>query len=159
MSTDARPRQPSLRVIVLLIALSAPLALGIETLFRVHVLARILGPALDEVRTFFSPTTTRVAWLLVGATVVAGFVGIAVTRAVVRKLLHEPDPVQRARRLTDRTILLTSIPQVPAVLATLCFTAGAQLLPVLLAMLVSTAFVLVQGFVGERISIDPRMRS
>lgn len=149
MSIESSPL-PSLRVVVLLIAASAPLALGIETLFRVQVLARILGPSLDEVRTFFSPHTTRAAWLMVGATVLAGFVGMAVTRAALRKVAREPDAARREGLLRDRTLLLTSIPQVPAILATLCFTAGASLVPVVVAMLISTAFVLVQGFAGER---------
>jgi hypothetical protein len=148
VSTEGRL---SLRVIVLLIALSAPLALAIETLFRVHVLGRIIGPALDEVRSHFSPTTTRVAWVMVGVTVVAGLLGLVATRAALRKLAREPDTAQRMRRLIDRTLLLTSIPQVPAVFATFCFTAGAELLPVLVSMVISTGFVLVQGFGGERV--------
>lgn len=150
MSTEAGVAAPSLRVVVLLIAISAPLALAIETLFRVQVLGRILGPALDEVRTYFSPQTTAMAYLMVGATVVAGVVGIVATRAAVRRIASEPDPARRARLLRDRTLLLTSIPQIPAIVATLCFTAGAELAPVLVAMAISTVFVLVQGFAGER---------
>ncbi len=139
-----------LRLIVLVIALSAPLALGVETLLRKQVLGRILGPDLDEVRGFFSPQTTRAAWVMVGATLVAGLVGVLVTRVAIRRLAREPDPAARARMLRDRLLLLTSIPQIPAIAATLCFMAGSRLLPVLIAMAISTLFVLVQGFAGER---------
>jgi hypothetical protein len=143
-------RPLDLRLVVLFIATSAPLALGIETLMRTQVIARILGPSLDEVRGFFSPQLTRLAWMMVAATVVAGGLGIMVTQLAVRRIASEPDPAIRARKLRDRVLLLTSIPQIPAIFATLCFTAGARLLPVMIAMAVSTAFVLLQGFTGRR---------
>ncbi|MFV8751365.1 hypothetical protein ACNOYE_12540 [Nannocystaceae bacterium ST9] len=154
MSTDS-PRSTDsptidLRLVVLIIALSAPLALGVETLLRTQVLARILGPELDELREFFSPQTTKVAWLMVGVTGLAGVIGMIVTRLALRPLAREPDPAVRAGKLRDRLLLLTSIPQVPAIVATLCFMAGSRLLPVMVAMAVSTAFVLIQGFSGER---------
>lgn len=150
MSTDpTEPRPLDLRLIVVFIALSAPLALGIETLMRTQVIARILGPSLDEVRGFFSPGLTQLAWAMVAATVVAGLLGVVITRIAVRQIA-EPDPTIRARKLRDRLLLLTSIPQIPAIVATLCFTAGARILPVLIAMAVSTVFVLIQGFTGER---------
>lgn len=151
MSTDPTETRPlDLRLIVVFIALSAPLALGIETLMRTQVIARILGPSLDEVRGFFSPGLTQLAWAMVAATVVAGLLGVVITRIAVRRIAAEPDPTIRARKLRDRLLLLTSIPQIPAIVATLCFTAGARILPVLIAMAVSTVFVLIQGFTGER---------
>lgn len=149
MSTESG-RVLDLRLVVLFIAISAPLALGIETLMRTQVIARILGPSLDEVRGFFSPELTRLAWAMVVATVVAGGLGILITQMAARRIATEPDPKIRARKLRDRLLLLTSIPQIPAIFATLCFTAGARLFPVIVAMAVSTAFVLIQGFVGQR---------
>jgi hypothetical protein len=148
VSTEPRPLD--LRWVVVFIAISAPLALGIETLMRTQVIARILGPSLDEVRGFFSPGLTELAWAMVAATFAAGLLGVVLTRIVVRRIVDEPDPIIRARKLRDRLLLLTSIPQIPAIFATLCFTAGARILPVLVAMAVSTAFVLIQGFAGER---------
>jgi hypothetical protein len=148
VSTERKPLD--LRVVVVFIAISAPLALGIETLMRTQVIARILGPSLDEVRGFFSPGLTQLAWAMAAATVVAGLLGVVITRIVARRIATEPDPKVRARKLRDRLLLLTSIPQIPAIFATLCFTAGARILPVLVAMAVSTLFVLIQGFAGER---------
>lgn len=146
------PSQPSLRVIVLLIALSAPLALGLETLIRKFVLMPMVGPELAEIREFYWPALTdelrraamtQAAWVLVGVTLVAGVVGVVLLRRAGRRELG-------VGKLRDRLFLLTSIPQVPAILATLCFAFGSALLPVLIGMAISTAFVLAQGFVGER---------
>ena len=149
----SQPQQPSLRVVVLAIAVSAPLALGLETLIRKHVLMPVIGPAFEEVRQFFSPQLTRFAWILVGVCVFAGLVGVAAIRRAVRRSAElEPtrDPAAATRKLRDQLLLLSSIPQVPAILATLCFMMGSKLTPVLVSMAVSTAFVLVQGFIGER---------
>lgn len=149
MSTDSSAARPlDLRLVVVFIAISAPIALGIETLMRTQVVARILGPSLDEVRGFFSPELTRLAWAMVAATVGAGVLGVLLMQLVARRIATEPDPAIRASKLRDRLLLLTSIPQIPAIFATLCFTAGAGILPVLVAMGVSTAFVLIQGFAG-----------
>lgn len=154
MSTEPPARPLDLRWVVLFIAISAPIALGIETLVRTQVIARILGPSLNEVRGFFSPELTRLAWAMVVATVAAGIFGILVTLMAGRRIASEPDPAIRARKLRDRLLLLTSIPQIPAIAATFCFTAGARLFPVMVAMAVSTVFVLIQGFVGQKVS-DP----
>ncbi|MCA9697140.1 MAG: hypothetical protein KC431_06425 [Myxococcales bacterium] len=143
--------QISLRVVVLVIAISAPLALGIETLLRTQVLVPIIGPDLDEVRAFFSPQTTMAAWAMVGVCVLAGLLGLALLRRAIRRDQANAEGTQedRTRKLKDRLLLLTSVPQVPAILATLCFMAGSELTPVLISMAVSTAFVIAMGFLGE----------
>lgn len=146
------PSQLSLRVVVLLIAVSAPLALGIETAFRQLVLVPMIGAELRELREFYWPALTdelrraaltQTAWVLVGATVLAGALGVALLRRAARRQ-------QDLAELRDQLLLLTSIPQVPAILATLCFVFGSSLLPVLISIAISTAFVLAQGLVGER---------
>ncbi|MFO7564137.1 MAG: hypothetical protein R6X02_15940 [Enhygromyxa sp.] len=147
------PSQLSLRVVVLLIAASAPLALGIEVALRELVLVPMIGAELRELREFFWPaltdelrraTLTQTAWALVGATMLAGGLGVALLRRAARR--------ERERdELRDQLLLLTSIPQVPAVLAILCFAFGSSLPPVLLSMSISTGFVLAQGWVGERL--------
>lgn len=158
------PSQLPLRVVVLVIAASAPIALGFETLIRTQVFVPWMGAELEELREFYWPTLTpevrrgaltAVAWALVGVTCVAGLLGVGLQRRVTRRRLascssaaeHEQARVD----VRDSLLLLTSIPQVPALLATLCFSFGAQLLPVLLSMAASTVFVLVQGRVGERL--------
>lgn len=162
------PRPPvSLRVAVLVIAISAPFALAFETLFRTEILAPILGPDFNMVRGIFSPTLTSVAWALVGCTALGGAVGVGVLPASLRRagVVAPPEargvdaPARDARearearekRAIERLFLLTSIPQAPAILATFCFTFGALLLPVVIAMALSTLFVLLQGIVAARL--------
>jgi hypothetical protein len=147
--SDAPPSQPSLRIVVLLIAASVPLALGVETLLRKLVFVPLMGAELEEIREYYWPSwgpearrtaLTEAAWVLAIVTFIAGIVGVALARRV------------RGDRegVRDRLLLLTSIPQVPALLATLCFCFGAALLPVAVSLLASTAFVVAQGWLGER---------
>jgi hypothetical protein len=149
--------QPGLRAIVLLIAVSVPIWLGLETLIRNYVLRPLYGPLLAELRGHYWPEltpelmadrSTRFAWLLLGVTMLAGIVGVAVLRHVVARGGESATP---ERKLRDSLLLLTSIPQVPGLLASLCPLAGAAWTPVLICVAVSTAFVVVQGFVGERL--------
>jgi hypothetical protein len=155
--------QPGLRAIVLLIAVSVPIWLGLETLIRNYVLRPLYGPLLAELRGHYWPEltpelmadrSTRFAWLLLGVTLLAGIVGVLVLRHVVARggesaTAQSPSPPER--KLRDSLLLLTSIPQVPGLLASLCPLAGAAWTPVLICVAVSTAFVVVQGFVGERL--------
>lgn len=147
----------SLRVAVIVIATSAPLALAFETLFRVHVLGRVFGSDLAMVREFLSPPLTHAAWVLVFVTVAAGILGVAIMPAALKKAdaaahkAGETGDNARRKRALERLYLLTSIPQVPAILATFCFTFGSHLLPVIVAMALSTIFVLVQGLVTSRL--------
>ncbi len=151
--------QLNLRVVVLVIAVSAPLALGVETLLRTFVISPMAGPVFNEARVFFSPQTTAFAWGLTGVCVLAGIVGLAVLRRTSRGLLGAGNKKGNAggktgeahvAELRDKLFLLTSIPQAPAVLATLCFTLGARLAPVLVCMGISTAFVLAMGYAAAR---------
>jgi hypothetical protein len=146
------PSQVPLRVVVLLIAVSAPLALGLETLLRKYVFLPLLGAELREVVAFFWPeltdelrltVLTQASWVSVFVTVLAGVLGVVLLSRAARRL-------RDADELRDQLLLLTSIPQVPAIFATLCFAFGSRLLPVLVSMAISTMFVFVQGFVGER---------
>jgi hypothetical protein len=146
------PSQVPLRAVVLLIAVSAPLALGLETLLRKFVFVPLVGAELREVVAFYWPwltdelrraVLTQASWVLVGVTVLAGLLGVVLLSRAARRLRDAED-------LRDQMLLLTSIPQVPAILATLCFAFGSRLLPVLVSMAISTTFVFVQGYVGER---------
>jgi hypothetical protein len=145
-------------IAVLVIAVSAPFALAFETLFRTEVLGRVLGPDLGVVRDFFSPTLTEVAWWLAGLTLAAGLVGVAILpwslrRAEIAARASGRDMGDAARRsrAIERLFLLTSIPQVPAILATFSFTFGSRLAPVIVAMAISTIFVVAQGLVAARL--------
>lgn len=149
-------------MIVLLIALSVPIWLGLETLLRIYVLRPLYGPLLTELRVHYWPEltpeimadrSTRLAYLLLGVTVLAGIVGVALLRHVVARGGQQ---AMSESKLRDTLLLLTSIPQVPGLLSTLCLPAGAAWTPVLICVAVSTAFVVVQGFVGERLLVGSR---
>ncbi len=162
-----QPSQLPLRAVVLLVAVSAPLALALETVLRNFVIVPMIGPELEEIREFYWPALTdelreaaltHAAWILVGVCALAGVLGVVLLRGAARRGIEraraEPnaDPAELARiEVRDRILLLTSIPQVPAILATLCFAFGSRLLPVLVCMVVSTGFVVAQGLVGERL--------
>ena len=164
MSTSA---PMSLRTIVLLVAVSAPLALGFETAIRLGVIMPMMGAEFAEVRAYFWPEftpavrialTTRIAWILAGVSVVAGLLGVALLRRPSWRSLawarEQPDPAAAARaKVRDQMLLLTSIPQIPAILATLCFSFGAAWVPVVTCMVVSTAFVLGMGQLGEHMLV------
>lgn len=148
----------SLPVAVLVLAVSAPVALAFETLARTQVLARVIGPDLDHVRELLSPPLTRASWALAVATIAAGIAGVALVpmaarrvEAAAKRAGRELDHAARSKEVLARLYLLTTIPQAPAILATFCFTFGSRLTPVLVAMALSTAAVLAQGVVAGRL--------
>jgi hypothetical protein len=154
--------QQGLRALVLLIAVSVPIWLGLETLLRVYVLRPMYGPLIAQLRELYWPEltaevladrSTRFAWMLLVVTVLAGILGVVVLRLVTKRGGQGAAP---ERKLRDRLLLMTSIPQVPGLLATLCPPAGAAWTPVLLCVGVSTVFVIVQGHVGERLLAEMR---
>jgi hypothetical protein len=159
MTAPTSASSMSLRAVVVLVAVSAPLALGFETLIRVYLFMPMLGADLAEVRAFFWPeltpavriaAATRIAWGLVGASLLAGLLGLGLLRRAAQRATLATSPAETARaKVRDRMLLLSSVPQIPAILATLCFSFGAELSPVLGSMLVSSAFVLGMGQLGE----------
>lgn len=143
----------------MLIAISVPIFLGVETLLRVYVLGPLYGPLLAEVRALYWPQVsaemiaaraTGLAWILIGVTVVAGSVGIMLLRGVIRRASSATGERPTPAKIRDTLLLMTSIPQVPGLVSTLCLAGGAEWTPVLICVGVSTSFVVVQGFVGER---------
>ncbi|PRP91822.1 hypothetical protein ENSA5_52600 [Enhygromyxa salina] len=155
------PSQPGLRVIVVLIAISVPMLLGIETLLRIHVIGPLYGPILTELRGYYWPElssellatrATRLAWILIAVTVVAGIIGIALLHRTVRRATGgEAEEATPEAKVRDTLLLMTSIPQVPGLISTLCLMVGGEPLPVLICVGVSTSFVVAQGFIGERL--------
>ncbi len=147
-------------VIALLVIVSAPVALGIETAVRLAVAPPIFG----RMREFLRPTLTVIAWIFVGVTAVAAVVGAwLASRQLPRALAeHERRPPRanappipwisrcpvRARVVLDRVMMLCAIPQVPAIAATVLFMFGSELLPVLVAMAVSSAGVAGQALIA-----------
>ena len=150
---------PSIRVVVLLIAASVPLFIGVETLLRVYLLEPLYGPLLSDLREFYWPEMTPerqamratwVAWASLAAAFVAGFIGIVALRRAVGRAKQSGEAITPAK-LRDTLLLLTSIPQIPGLLAALSLAFGPELLPVLLCVATSTGFVIAQGFTSERL--------
>ncbi|MBV1862721.1 MAG: hypothetical protein KUG77_30140 [Nannocystaceae bacterium] len=134
-----------------LVALSTPMALVAETYLR----GLMFPPEFDEVRAYLRPSLEVPVWSLLGLVALTTWLGIrAQTRRVERKMAARPPEEQtqffRDKDTFDSLVLFTSLPQVPAILATFCFMFGASLVPVLVNMLAATAGVLAVGMLGLR---------
>lgn len=132
--------------VLTLVAVSTPLALALETGLR-----RIMFPPdFDEVRMWLRPSITPWVWLAPLAAAVAIPLGAKLQRWLVARSMDALPPArrtahERAECEIDALLLSTSVPQVPAVLATMAFMLGSALVPVVAAMVVSTAGVLGLG--------------
>lgn len=114
----------------LLTVVAVPIALGFETALRM-----LLFPAdFEELRQVLRPLLTTPAFAAIAVT---ALVGLASTR--VRRRFDPPDATLRQR--AQGVFVASSMAQVPAVLTTFLWTFGAPLLPVLLTIATSTAFV------------------
>lgn len=130
-----------------LIALSTPLALVLEAGMRRY----LMTAQMLEFREWLGPQITPWAWGLVGLAgmSVMGALGLQpwAYASVQRRLEREQKvPVeQRPERARFETLMIVaSIPQVPALLATAAQMFGAEQLPTLLCVGIGTAGVLVQ---------------
>lgn len=131
-------------------ATATPIALGFETTVRLALL-----PAdFWLVRSFLRPTLTPIAWALLALTVTCSL-GASLTAAWVRRrALDRCEPATPAsayRARLNAFVLSSSVAQAPAVLATFCFTFGAELTPVLLATL---SAAVAAGYIGARAPLD-----
>ena len=141
----------SRRVLLPLIALSSPLSLAVETAIR----TALFTDDLRALRQMARAALTPVAWGFVPLTVVASIVGVFVHRVALRRTLAlaaqkvgRPDAEENAR--LTALYLATSVPQMPALVATLLFTAGAPFVPVMVTLLVAAAGVMLQGWTTPR---------
>lgn len=134
------------RAIVAATVVAAPAALALETLLR----WLLFGPEMEELRGLLAPNLTPAAWLLAGLAAIAAAAGLGGQRFLARRRLAElpedPTESQRMRALLGVFLLTTTVPQVPAILATLAAMFGAALLPVLVGIAVSTLGVLGQAW-------------
>ena len=138
-------------VVVAFVAISTPLAVAIESLWR----RSMMPPEFEEVRAWLEPSVTPWMWLTPFAAALGIPLGLRLQRWLVRRNLarlpaHRRAPVHEATAVIDAMLLSTSVPQVPAVLATLGLLIGSALLPVLVATGVATVGVIVIGVLSSR---------
>src|SRR5689334_8171670 len=143
MGTEEASPSPATGRATAAIALATPAALGIETLARVLFLPAELEALRQEMR----PTLTPVAWGLLALTAITIPLGLATRRAVERRLLakvasYGGGEKKRAEARFEALFVAASVPQIPAVFATLTLTGGAAALPVLIAVALSVAGVI-----------------
>jgi hypothetical protein len=135
----------SRRWLILFTATAVPVALGVEALAR----AFLLPPEFEEVRHFLGPTMTVFAWAMVVVTLAMVLLGILLqlwmTRRAVRRATQQGRAVEEARASMGPFLIAASLPQAPAILAGLSLLAGAEVVPVLLAVGLSTAGVCIQA--------------
>ncbi len=136
----------STRVLLPLIALSSPLSLAVETAIR----TLLFTDDMKSLRVLLREPLAPVAWAFVPVTVVASLAGVAVHRVALRRTLaaaalRPPKPYAEEHARLTALYIATSVPQLPALLATFLFTAGAPFVPVMTTLLVAAAGVMFQG--------------
>jgi len=134
------------RALVMLTVIAAPFALGFETVMRMVV----FPPEFEEVRSLLGPTLTLAAWTLPVVCLVAAVAGVVFQRRLVARALRklpadrQDDAASQEKARVGAFLLAASVPQVPAIVATVLFTFGASLVPVLVTVAVSTLGVVAQ---------------
>lgn len=137
--------------ILALIAVSTPAMFGVESLLR----RLLLPPEFEQVRAWLGPSITPYVWGLAAAAAVAAPVALRLQRSFVQRALSRLDRAHRdaqsePRARFDALILSTSVVQVPALLAVLGYLLGADLVPVIVAIVVATV-----GVIGQGIALRP----
>jgi len=137
-------QRPPNRVLWLVI-LAAPVALGFETTIRLL----FFPDDFEMVREFLHPFLTPVAWALGLLAAVGGFAGLALQRRMSEKRLARLPPDAsvelRYQQVFGVFLLTTAVPQIPSVLATITFTFGASIWPVLVGIVFCSAGVVAQA--------------
>ncbi len=136
--------------LTLIVAASAPVSLALESVVR----GLVMAPEAEELRQFFQPTTTMVAWGLAAATVPVGILGAVLRQIWIARVLvlHAAGELRKpvARVVLDRFMLSASVPQIPAVAATIAVMLGARTPPAIVAMVISSGAILAQWVLLER---------
>lgn len=144
-------KRPSKSVLWLTI-LAAPVALVVETVLR-----KLIFPAdFELVREFLEPMLTPVAWVLGAVAGVAGFVGLGLQRRMADKRLAKLPPAagvnDRYQAVFAVFLLTTSVPQIPAILATFAYMFGASIVPVIVGVAVCSVGVVSQALRVPRLA-------
>jgi hypothetical protein len=139
------------------ITISTPLALAVETFLR----SIMFPPEFEEVRMYLRPSLEVPVWSLLALVALTTYVGIRrMEGRIERRMAKRPESEQtqhyRDKDTLDAIVIFTSLPQVPAIMATFCFMFGARLTPVLVNMAVATLGVLLVGLHGMKIGAQSR---
>jgi hypothetical protein len=137
--------------VIAIVAASTPLAVVFETVLR----RWLMPPEFEEVRAWWQPSVTPWMWLMPPLALLGIPLGLALQRWLVRRNLarlpqHRRTPAVESTAVLDAMLLSTSVPQVPAVVATMGLLVGSKPAPVLLATAVATAGVLVIGVLSSQ---------
>ena len=132
---------------MLLTVVATPVAFTVETLARRY----ILPPDFEVMRPLLEPFLTPVGWVLVGAGAIAVVGGLFVQRRMAAKAVarippeKRDDPDAQRQAQVGAFLLAASVPQLPSIFASICYTLGASIWPVAAAMVISTLGVLLQA--------------
>lgn len=134
------------RIVVIVVAVSTPLALALETTLR----KLLFPPEFEELRQWWGPTLTPWMWVVVGLTLGCSLLGVRMQRWLVRRALskrpqQECSAADVRKVETEALFFSTSAPQVPALLATVGFMLGASIVPVAISVAAATLGVVVIG--------------
>lgn len=136
----------SRRTAILLVGSAVPIAYAMETAVRALL---TMPPEILWLREQLQPFLTRVAWWLFGASFPAALLGLWVQRVMARRMLArlppEATPAQAERAELEAYFLASSVPQIPALLATVTSLGGGSPGPVVATLVVSTIGVVAQG--------------
>ncbi len=138
--------QRSSTVLLWLTIVAAPGALAIETALRVA----FFPEDFELVREFLRPMLTAAAWVLAGLAGLGALAGLSLQRRLVaRRIAKLPEAANTAERRFRAAIgiflLTTAVPQIPSIFATLCFTLGASIVPVVASIALTTVGVVLQA--------------
>ncbi len=138
-------KRPSTTLLWLTIVAS-PAALGLETGLRLL----LFPPEFPLIREFLNPYLTPVAWVFAAIAGVGALLGLALQRRLVTKrvgkLPAEFNTRERRYQVAFGVFLLTTaVPQIPSIFSTFCFTFGADLLPVLVSIALTSLGVIGQA--------------
>lgn len=131
-------------MVLALVAASTPLALGAETLVR----RLFFPPAFQELRAWLGPSLSPWAWACAPLALLAGVAALLLQPRVRRRALAKlapGDPDAAGKAELETLMICTSVPQLPALLATVGFMLGADLRAVAAAIAAGVAGVLLQG--------------
>ena len=134
-------------VVLWLVVLAAPVALGFETLLR----WAFFPAEFDEVRAILEPLLTPLAWIVCALSVMASAIGVWLQRRMnAKRVAALPDDAsaeQRKSVVMGVFLLTSSVPQIPTIAGTFMYMFGSSLWPVLVAILLCTIGVAAQAWV------------